>query len=156
MNIRTFVAKSAIWFSENEGGGAKAIWNFSENSSVLETPSVPKDHNDKKITTTRMVTMRKIQTMKGFSGGQGWGWQITRRNEEDEIKEDEGFFSQVSWSVSQGWGWQNNEENEIKEDEGVSHPGGRWAEPRKWWECDGCSSAWELGHLLKWGNICWF
>ena len=27
--------KSAIWFSENEGGGSKAVWNFSENSSVL-------------------------------------------------------------------------------------------------------------------------
>ena len=27
--------KSAIWFSENEGGGPKAVWNFSKNSSVL-------------------------------------------------------------------------------------------------------------------------
>ena len=33
--------KSATWFSENEGGGAKAVWNFSKNSSVLETPPVP-------------------------------------------------------------------------------------------------------------------
>ena len=48
MNIHTFVAKSltffaksAIWFSENGGGGSKAVWNFSENSSVLVTPSVP-------------------------------------------------------------------------------------------------------------------
>ena len=38
---RNFVAKSAIWFSENEGGGSKAVWNFSENSSVLVGPSVP-------------------------------------------------------------------------------------------------------------------
>ena len=40
---RNFVARSAIWFSENEGGGAasKAVWNISENSSVLETPSFP-------------------------------------------------------------------------------------------------------------------
>ena len=28
---RNFVAKSATWFSENEGGGSKAVWNFSEN-----------------------------------------------------------------------------------------------------------------------------
>ena len=43
MNIRTFVAKSAIWFSENEGGGGglKAVWNFSKYSSVLVAPSVP-------------------------------------------------------------------------------------------------------------------
>ena len=27
--------KSATWFSENEGGGSSAVWNFSENSSVL-------------------------------------------------------------------------------------------------------------------------
>ena len=46
MNIRTFVAKSAIWFSENEGGGSKTVWNFSENSFVLVTPSVPKRHHD--------------------------------------------------------------------------------------------------------------
>ena len=42
MNIRTFVAKSAIWFSENEGG-SKAIWNFSENSSILVGLNVPKN-----------------------------------------------------------------------------------------------------------------
>ena len=35
MNIRTFVAKSAIKFSENEGVGSKTVLNFSENSSVL-------------------------------------------------------------------------------------------------------------------------
>ena len=29
-----FWKKSATWFSENEGG-SKAVWNFSENSSVL-------------------------------------------------------------------------------------------------------------------------
>ena len=29
-------------FSENEGGGPKAIWNFSENSSDLVQPSFPK------------------------------------------------------------------------------------------------------------------
>ena len=28
-------------FSENEGGGPKAVWNFSEISSVLEAPPVP-------------------------------------------------------------------------------------------------------------------
>ena len=27
---------------ERGEGGSKAVWNFSENSSVLETPSVPK------------------------------------------------------------------------------------------------------------------
>ena len=32
---RNFVAKSATWFSKNEEGGSKAVWNFSENSSVL-------------------------------------------------------------------------------------------------------------------------
>ena len=45
MNIRTFVAKSAIWFSENEGGGSKAVRNFSENSSVLVGLGFPKDAN---------------------------------------------------------------------------------------------------------------
>ena len=38
---RNFVAKSAIWFSENEGGGSNAVWNFSENSSVLVCAPVP-------------------------------------------------------------------------------------------------------------------
>ena len=33
--------KFAIWFSENEGGGLKAVWNFSENSSVLEEVGFP-------------------------------------------------------------------------------------------------------------------
>ena len=28
------------------GGGPKAVWNFSENSSVLVGPPVPKDDND--------------------------------------------------------------------------------------------------------------
>ena len=37
-----FWKKSATWFSENEGGGAKAVWNFSKNSSLLETPPFPK------------------------------------------------------------------------------------------------------------------
>ena len=32
--------KSAIWFSKN-GGGSKAVWNFSENSSVLVASPVP-------------------------------------------------------------------------------------------------------------------
>ena len=31
----------AIEFSENEGGGSKAVWIFSENSSDLVAPSVP-------------------------------------------------------------------------------------------------------------------
>ena len=41
--------KSAIWFSENEEegreggrGGAKTVWNFSENSSVLIAAGIPK------------------------------------------------------------------------------------------------------------------
>ena len=42
MNIRTFVAESAILFSENEGG-SKAVWDFSENSSVLELSGIPTD-----------------------------------------------------------------------------------------------------------------
>ena len=36
--------KIATWFSENEGGGvklSKAVWNFSEDSSLLVWPSVP-------------------------------------------------------------------------------------------------------------------
>ena len=36
--------KSAIWFSENEGGGSKAVWNFSKNSSVLVGLSFPYNH----------------------------------------------------------------------------------------------------------------
>ena len=40
INCRNFVAKSAIWFSENEGG-SKAVWNFSENSSFLIPSPVP-------------------------------------------------------------------------------------------------------------------
>ena len=40
MNIRTFVAKSAVWFSENDGG-SNDVWNFSRNSSVLVWPYVP-------------------------------------------------------------------------------------------------------------------
>ena len=34
--------KSATWFSENEGGGSKAVWNFSKNSSVLVRTCFPK------------------------------------------------------------------------------------------------------------------
>ena len=36
--------KIATWFSKNEGGGiklSKAVWNFSENLSVLVWPSAP-------------------------------------------------------------------------------------------------------------------
>ena len=33
--------KSATWFSENEGGGSKAVWNFSKNSSVLVRTCFP-------------------------------------------------------------------------------------------------------------------
>ena len=29
-------------FPKNEGGGSKTVWNFSENSSVLEGKGVPK------------------------------------------------------------------------------------------------------------------
>ena len=51
MNIRTFVAilsrNPQYDFPKMRGGGSKAVWNFSENSSVLETPSVPKgDYDD--------------------------------------------------------------------------------------------------------------
>ena len=35
-----FRKKTAIWFSENEAG-PKAVWNFSENSSLLVGPPVP-------------------------------------------------------------------------------------------------------------------
>ena len=38
---RTFVAISAIWFSKNEGGGSKAVWNFSESSSILVCEVIP-------------------------------------------------------------------------------------------------------------------
>ena len=45
MNIRIFVAilsqNPQYDFPKMRGGGSKAVWNFSENSSVLETPSVP-------------------------------------------------------------------------------------------------------------------
>ena len=53
MNIRTFVAKSrtfvsksAIQFSENEGGGSNAVWFFSKNSSVLEVRGFPNSDID--------------------------------------------------------------------------------------------------------------
>ena len=39
---RTYVAKSAIWFFENEGGGVKGRLEFFQKSSVLVGPSVPK------------------------------------------------------------------------------------------------------------------
>ena len=44
MNIRTFVAilsRNPQYDFPKMRGGSKAVWNFSENSSVLETPSVP-------------------------------------------------------------------------------------------------------------------
>ena len=37
-----FGKKSATWFSGNEGGGSRAVWNFSENSSVFEGTGFPK------------------------------------------------------------------------------------------------------------------
>ena len=37
---------SIIKKSENEGAGSKAVWNFSENSSNMVTPSFPDDDND--------------------------------------------------------------------------------------------------------------
>ena len=33
--------KFATWYSENEGEGSKAVWNFSENSSVLVALPIP-------------------------------------------------------------------------------------------------------------------
>ena len=46
MNIRTFVAilsrNPQYDFPKMRGRGSKAVWNFSEVSSVLEMPSVPK------------------------------------------------------------------------------------------------------------------
>ena len=46
MNIRTFVAilsrNPQHDFPKMRGGGSKAVWNFSEVSSVLVCPSVPK------------------------------------------------------------------------------------------------------------------
>ena len=45
MKIRIFVAilsrNPQYDFPKMRGGGSKAVWNFSGNSSVLETPSVP-------------------------------------------------------------------------------------------------------------------
>ena len=36
------VEKIAVWFSENEGGGAsKTVWNFSEKFIRFEAPAVP-------------------------------------------------------------------------------------------------------------------
>ena len=55
MNIRTFVAKLQFLsrnpqydFPKMRGGGAgsKAVWNFSENSSVLVGPGFPKHHDE--------------------------------------------------------------------------------------------------------------
>ena len=42
--------KSATWFSENEGGGSKAVWNFSKNSSVLVGGGFPKGRVQKERT----------------------------------------------------------------------------------------------------------
>ena len=46
MNIRTFVAflsqNLQYNFPKTRGGGSKAIWNFSEKTSVLVFPFVPK------------------------------------------------------------------------------------------------------------------
>ena len=45
MNIRTFVtilSQNPQYDFPKMRGGVKAVWNFSENSSVLVTPSVPK------------------------------------------------------------------------------------------------------------------
>ena len=42
INATIFIIKKiAILVSKNEGGGSKAVWNFSENSSVLEGVGVP-------------------------------------------------------------------------------------------------------------------
>ena len=50
MNIRTFVAilsrNPQYDFPKMRGGESKAVWNFSEVSSVLETPSVPYGDDD--------------------------------------------------------------------------------------------------------------
>ena len=47
-NWKTF----AKWFSTNDGGGgSKADWNFSKNSSVLETPIVPNTDQERHCTT---------------------------------------------------------------------------------------------------------
>ena len=54
---RNFVAKSATWFSENEGGGSKAVWNFSKNSSVLEGGGFP---NSSAICYRRTIFLSRI------------------------------------------------------------------------------------------------
>ena len=43
--LEFFQKKLQFDFPENEGGGSKAVWNFSENSSILVSSPVPKEDN---------------------------------------------------------------------------------------------------------------
>ena len=63
-----FQEKFAILFSENEGGGgdSKAVWNFSENSSILEGKGVPNHHT--------FITIHTILAEKNCGCGGVGGW----------------------------------------------------------------------------------
>ena len=52
-------------FSENKGG-SKAVWNFSENSSVLEAPLVPKSKHPKSCRFLRSVVNFRRESEANF------------------------------------------------------------------------------------------
>ena len=51
------------------GGGSKAVWNFSENSSVLVVPSVPKDQTHSSDTDRHWQTGRQTLSAVIFQSG---------------------------------------------------------------------------------------
>ena len=44
---KNFRSKKSLHFSQKRpgGGGSKAVWNFSKNSSIMDRPGVPKSCN---------------------------------------------------------------------------------------------------------------
>ena len=76
MNIRTFVtilSRNPQYNFPKMRGGSKAVWNFSENSSVLEGECVPKDRN-KKVNHSPKQTrkIRKTWQKPGCEVGDHW------------------------------------------------------------------------------------
>ena len=72
MNIRTFVAilsRNLQYDFPKMRGGSKAVWNFSENSSVLVVPSVPKDQTHSSDTDRHWQTGRQTLSAVIFQSG---------------------------------------------------------------------------------------
>ena len=100
------------------GGGAKAVWNFSENSSVLEWGSFPKEKERIKKTNKTKNDQRNSRGM--LRQKEKREWREKRKKVFQQVKAFSRFITSLV-STADGFAQVRREKQQAKKGEGTNH-----------------------------------